>query len=910
MPVTFDLVAAFVRCRYKAFLKCTGETGTVTDYELLERELAEAYRQKAIPQLAQRFSPNEIASSPLSLEAALADRHRLFLNVPCNSEQGSITFSAIESAASSTTRKPQCLPIVFCPNKKLSKDGKLTAAVTIAAISNWHSILVPCVKMIHGPDFSETRLILLGASGPTRLAKESAAVLHDLEALVAAPTPPSTYLNDHCGICEFRDRCRQDAVNRDDLSLLRGLHPKEIEAWKKRGIFTVTQLAYTFRAKTMGRSSQQPKRHSQPLQAMAIRDKKTYVRKRPEMPTSSVKVFFDVEGIPEREFFYLIGVVVVRNGTATSHEFWADDESQQEGMWQDFLGLLAELSDYVLVHFGRYERDFIREMQRRYGATDHDPAQRLFDVHVAIRTNVFFPVYSNGLKDIARFLGFEWQGPVRSGVDSIVCRCKWEKTNEERCREDLLRYNREDCQAVMSVFNHLAVLGHVPSGSPAEIAETDGLFDSTANSFSRKTFAIPVMETITKCAYFNYQQQKVFFRTDKNVRRSVRRRQQASRAALKENRIVECSPPENCPTCGRGPMNRYKHARQVKTVRDLKFFRGGVKRWIIRRSSDRYACRSCGHTCYSPEYPTRQPNFGHGVASWAVYQHMALQQSLEAVTASLNDVFGYTFSVGMVNKAHTFLARLHEVTESLLLARLRAGKMICADETKIKIKITFKGTTGYVWAFSGPEVVVYRFHESRDGTLLNDVLKGFTGVLVSDFYGVYDSVSCQQQKCLVHLTRDINDDLLKVPFDEELKELATRFTAVMTPIIESIDRYGLAKRHLGRFVREADRYRRWVAQQCFGSQVAQRYQHRIGKYGERLFTFLSHDGVPWNNNIAENAVKLVVSRRKLLDGLMSKDGIKVYLVFLSIYQTLRRKGGSFLRFLLSGKTDLFEFLGE
>jgi hypothetical protein len=68
--------------------------------------------------------------------------------------------------------------------------------------------------------------------------------------------------------------------------------------------------------------------------------------------------------------------------------------------------------------------------------------------------------------------------------------------------------------------------------------------------------------------------------------------------------------------------------------------------------------------------------------------------------------------------------------------------------------------------------------------------------------------------------------------------------------------------------------------------------------------------VPWNNNLAENAVKMVVSRRKMLDGLMSKDGIRDYLVFLSICQTLRRKGGSLLRFLLSGETDLFEFLGE
>lgn len=57
-------------------------------------------------------------------------------------------------------------------------------------------------------------------------------------------------------------------------------------------------------------------------------------------------------------------------------------------------------------------------------------------------------------------------------------------------------------------------------------------------------------------------------------------------------------------------------------------------------------------------------------------------------------------------------------------------------------------------------------------------------------------------------------------------------------------------------------------------------------------------------------MKLIASRRKFLDGLMSEVGIKNYLIFLSIYQTLRRKGGSFLRFLLSKETDVFKFLGE
>ena len=74
------------------------------------------------------------------------------------------------------------------------------------------------------------------------------------------------------------------------------------------------------------------------------------------------------------------------------------------------------------------------------------------------------------------------------------------------------------------------------------------------------------------------------------------------------------------------------------------------------------------------------------------------------------------------------------------------------------------------------------------------------------------------------------------------------------------------------------------------SEVAQGYKSRIEKYGERLFTFLDYDGVPWNNNNAENAIKLVASRRRLFGTSVSEAGLKDYLVFLSIYQTLRRKG--------------------
>ena len=85
-----------------------------------------------------------------------------------------------------------------------------------------------------------------------------------------------------------------------------------------------------------------------------------------------------------------------------------------------------------------------------------------------------------------------------------------------------------------------------------------------------------------------------------------------------------------------------------------------------------------------------------------------------------------------------------------------------------------------------------------------EMLDGFSGVLVSDFYAAYDSIPCAQQKCLIHLMRDINEDLHKNPFDDELKEIAERFGALLRNIVETIDTYGLKARHLRKHRKPAE----------------------------------------------------------------------------------------------------------
>src|SRR5262249_6133526 len=146
------------------------------------------------------------------------------------------------------------------------------------------------------------------------------------------------------------------------------------------------------------------------------------------------------------------------------------------------------------------------------------------------------------------------------------------------------------------------------------------------------------------------------------------------------------------------------------------------------------------------------------------------------------------------------------------------------------------------------ERVYFFYRDSREGTFLKEMLRGFAGVLVSDFFTAYDSLDCPQQKCLIHLLRDLNEDMLKHPFDEEFKTLAHSFSTLLRKVVETIDRYGLKKRHLHKYRAEVDRFFKKACLDEGVSEVARGYRKRFEKYQGKLFTFLDYDGIPWNNN--------------------------------------------------------------
>jgi hypothetical protein len=88
--------------------------------------------------------------------------------------------------------------------------------------------------------------------------------------------------------------------------------------------------------------------------------------------------------------------------------------------------------------------------------------------------------------------------------------------------------------------------------------------------------------------------------------------------------------------------------------------------------------------------------------------------------------------------------------------------------------------------------------------------------------------------------------------------------------------------------------------------ATKKYQKRFVRYRESLFRFLEEDGIPWNNNTAERAIRHLAVQRKISGALYSRGAVG-YLELLGIAQTCRLQEKSFLKFLLSGEVDVDVF---
>ena len=181
---------------------------------------------------------------------------------------------------------------------------------------------------------------------------------------------------------------------------------------------------------------------------MAIRENKVHVLGSPEIAMPINQIYLDLEGDPDRDFYYLIGMIIVRDGVIESkYSFWADDLKQEETIIHGFLDVIRGYSDFKVFHYGNYEAKFFSRLQRLAQPEDVEIINSIVDnslnVLSLIYANVFFPTYSNGLKDIGTSLGVKWTSENVSGIQSLVWRKIFEIYQEQTIKNKLIEYNIE-----------------------------------------------------------------------------------------------------------------------------------------------------------------------------------------------------------------------------------------------------------------------------------------------------------------------------------------------------------------------------------------------------------------------------------------------------------------------------------
>ncbi len=459
MNINSRLFEAYLRCPTKCWLRSRAEPGGDNEYADWIHSRERAYYETALQQLLPIFPESHRATAPTINKASKGQAWRCGLDVPLRTNDLDSRLQALERVPSNLRSGiVQFIPYRFEFANKLTKDHKLLLAFDAFLLTQAVKCKVNIGKIVHGDIYAVIKLKL------SNLTSEVRKHIKDIGTLLNRNTPPDLVLNRHCGQCEFQTRCRRLALEKDDLSLLSGMTEKERYKLNSKGIFTIRQLSYTFRPRRRRReTTRKPEKYNHSLRALAIRENKIHVVT-PRTPNlTDTPVYLDVEGLPDRDFYYLIGVRIKTGTGVIHHSFWADDEAQEGRIWADFLVVLSMIPSPRLVHFGSFEKLFMKRMYDRYGGPS-EVISALPVIEGAINLvsyifgQLYFPTFSSRLKDIAGYLGFQWSGSITSGLGAITARHRWEASKDPVEKHALLNYNRQDCEALELVANSVVTL--------------------------------------------------------------------------------------------------------------------------------------------------------------------------------------------------------------------------------------------------------------------------------------------------------------------------------------------------------------------------------------------------------------------------------------------------------------------
>ena len=287
-------------------------------------------------------------------------------------------------------------------------------------------------------------------------------------------------ISSNCKMCEWKEFCKNRLIEADDITQIYYLGQSLKKGLNKLGIKTVEELSkqdeQELTAKALELKSQGHFYKSMPnnLITKAIKrarlrvENKHIIHEKIKFPDAPVEIHYDIEDDPTQDFVYLHGIALVEKGKEPEYiPFFVDDFAAEKQITLELLDFFRKYKDAPVYHYSPYEKTTLKRLLTKYNIDGWDVFENIFgengtsiDLMKIINDKTDWPLTSYGLKDICRYLGFQWDAEDAGGAASIVWMNDY-LNGQTELKAKILQYNKDDCIATYYLKSKLIDLQKV-----------------------------------------------------------------------------------------------------------------------------------------------------------------------------------------------------------------------------------------------------------------------------------------------------------------------------------------------------------------------------------------------------------------------------------------------------------------
>jgi len=340
---------------------------------------------------------------------------------------------------------------------------------------------------------------------------------------------------------------------------------------------------------------------------------------------------------------------------------------------------------------------------------------------------------------------------------------------------------------------------------------------------------------------------------------------------------------KRCPKCDGTVHPAHKHRKRI--IVDL-------PRDLSTETTEHTIPRQWCGTCKQYVEPTvaeamPKATIGHRAAATMAWFHYGLGITIKNITRIFAQHLNTHLSSGGLVAIWQRMAEELEPWYERIGEEAKRSTYLHGDETGWRVN----GHTHWLWCFTNPRCCYFMIDPSRGSpALLKFFTEDFNGVLITDFWRVYEWVNAaERQYCLVHLLREI-----EAVDEKNVSEQWRAFAKKLKRLIRDGVRLRQQSEHPRKAhpskVKRIDERLNALADGEYADADAKRLAKRLARHRDWLFTFLDYPEVPWENNFAERQIRPAVILRKNSQSNRSERGAATQAMLMSVFRTLELRG--------------------